>query len=177
LMIFRLGSRPDVVRAKKIDVGGTCILNSDCTGSLVCTMGKKRLPRRLPHSGGLPTGKVALTTTTRPVSSCRPKPMAKWHGSSVSLCVSRFSDATPAAFLPRTARGAGVREQRVRRSVGSRSTASSQKVLTGVDGPAPNAQGRTRVAMTAGADLTVRVRGGAADIRPAMYHRPRQTRQ
>ncbi|HJX63328.1 MAG TPA: hypothetical protein VJ860_05175 [Polyangia bacterium] len=26
--------------AKKIDVGGTCILNSDCNGSLVCTMGK-----------------------------------------------------------------------------------------------------------------------------------------
>jgi len=25
--------------AKKIDVGGTCILNSDCTGSLVCTSG------------------------------------------------------------------------------------------------------------------------------------------
>jgi hypothetical protein len=26
--------------AKKIDVGGTCILNSDCNGSLLCTMGK-----------------------------------------------------------------------------------------------------------------------------------------
>ena len=26
--------------AKRIDVGGTCILNSDCNGSLVCTMGK-----------------------------------------------------------------------------------------------------------------------------------------
>jgi hypothetical protein len=26
--------------SKKIDVGGTCLLNSDCNGSLVCTMGK-----------------------------------------------------------------------------------------------------------------------------------------
>jgi hypothetical protein len=26
--------------AKKIDVGGTCMLNSDCNGTLVCTMGK-----------------------------------------------------------------------------------------------------------------------------------------
>ncbi len=40
LMVVSAWLAAGCTSAKKIDVGGTCILNSDCNGSLVCTMGK-----------------------------------------------------------------------------------------------------------------------------------------
>ena len=46
--------------AKKIDVGGTCILNSDCNGSLVCTMGKCH--DACHTSADCPTGQSCVNT-------------------------------------------------------------------------------------------------------------------
>ena len=40
LMVVSASLAAGCSSAKKIDVGGTCVLNSDCTGSLVCTAGK-----------------------------------------------------------------------------------------------------------------------------------------
>jgi sugar lactone lactonase YvrE len=47
--------------AKKIDVGGTCILNSDCNGSLVCTMGKCHDACHM--SADCPTGQSCIIAT------------------------------------------------------------------------------------------------------------------
>jgi len=47
--------------AKKIDVGGTCILNSDCMGSLVCTMGKCH--DACHKSADCPTGQSCVKTS------------------------------------------------------------------------------------------------------------------
>ncbi len=46
---------------KKIDVGGTCILNSDCMGSLVCTMGKCH--DACHKSADCPTGQSCVKTS------------------------------------------------------------------------------------------------------------------
>ena len=40
LMVVSASLAAGCSSAKKIDVGGTCVLNSDCNGSLVCTAGK-----------------------------------------------------------------------------------------------------------------------------------------
>jgi alpha-tubulin suppressor-like RCC1 family protein len=47
--------------AKKIDVGGTCILNSDCTGSLVCTSGLCHTACRV--STDCPAGQSCMKTS------------------------------------------------------------------------------------------------------------------
>ncbi|MGB8298930.1 MAG: SUMF1/EgtB/PvdO family nonheme iron enzyme [Polyangia bacterium] len=47
--------------AKKIDVGGTCILNSDCTGSLVCTSGVCHVACRA--STDCPAGQSCMKTS------------------------------------------------------------------------------------------------------------------
>ena len=47
--------------SKKIDVGGTCILNSDCTGSLVCTSGLCHIACRA--STDCPAGQSCMKTS------------------------------------------------------------------------------------------------------------------
>ena len=61
LMVVSVWLAAGCSSAKKIDVGGTCILNSDCTGSLVCTSGLCHTACRV--STDCPAGQSCMKTS------------------------------------------------------------------------------------------------------------------
>jgi len=61
LMVLSVWLAAGCSSAKKIDVGGTCIINSDCTGSLVCTSGLCHIACRV--STDCPAGQSCMKTS------------------------------------------------------------------------------------------------------------------
>ncbi len=152
--------------AKKIDVGGTCILNSDCNGSLVCTMGKCH--DACHTTADCPTGQSCVTTTTRPVCQLPAEAdCSKVACGSGFLCASDLQCHTGCLSASDCTSGqVCVSSVCADPSALVNGQLSQKGASTGLDAGS-NAQGPDASGNDGGADLTVASVDGAADIRPS----------
>jgi hypothetical protein len=166
LMIFSSWLAAGCSSAKKIDVGGTCILNSDCTGSLVCTMGKCH--DACHTAADCPTGQSCVTTTTRPVCQLPAEAdCSKVACSSGFLCASDLRCHTGCLSASDCTSGqVCVSSVCADPSALVNGQLPQKGASTGVDAGS-NAQGPDASGNDGGADLTVASVDGAADIRPS----------